>query len=289
MDTEGPSMAEKFVLPGYEAGQGDCGVRHSFQKLETAGGNLKHHLPQHISITSFPSKQEEDSWAYRCRCTFQVIRDDQGRFHYAMRHQRNPIRLETDKFPIATFRIQNAMEGLMLSILNNAESYATIKQHLTSATFSSSWHDTPEADCIVTLHYEQPISESWKEEAKSACDVLKLRQLNGRSKKRVFCALEDCQQTIRDTLYINGGSAANGGWEVSLAQSDKRSKLEVYYEKPETAFYHPNALAMKKALKWMLDRLVVIIGESDKPCRLLEMYCGYVYLQGTTPDNFFRN
>jgi tRNA/tmRNA/rRNA uracil-C5-methylase (TrmA/RlmC/RlmD family) len=266
------------VLPGYEAGQGECGVQHSIQKLEIAATNLKPHLPHHLSIISCPSEKEEDSWAYRCRCTFQIVKDENERFHYAMRHQRHPVRLESAEFPIATIRIQDAMRGLMENILNtDAEFYTAMKRHLTSATFSSAWQDSREADCIVTLYYEQPIEEEiWKEEAKSGCDKLKLRQLNGRSKKRLICALEDCEQTIRDTLYIRDRFIADGGWDVSLAQSGEDSELEVHYEKPETAFYHPNAYAMKKALKWMLDRLAVIVGEGDDPCSLLEMYCGCV-------------
>jgi tRNA/tmRNA/rRNA uracil-C5-methylase (TrmA/RlmC/RlmD family) len=277
MDVDKPKKGN-CVLPGYEAGQGECGVQHSIQKLETAATNLKPHLPQNLSIISCPSEKEEDSWAYRCRCTFQIVKDENERFYYAMHHQRHPVRLETDLFPTATIRIQHTMRGLMENILNTSgESYAAMKRHLTSATFSSAWQDNREADCIVTLHYEQPIEEeSCKVEAKSGCDRLNLRQLNGRSKKRVFYALEDCEQSIRDTLYIRDRSIADGGWDVSLAQSGEDSELEVHYEKPETAFYHPNAYAMKKALKWMLDRLAVIVGEGDGPCRLLEMYCGCV-------------
>jgi tRNA/tmRNA/rRNA uracil-C5-methylase (TrmA/RlmC/RlmD family) len=50
--------------------------------------------------------------------------------------------------------------------------------------------------------------------------------------------------------------------------------IPIYYQKPETAFYHPNARAMTKALQWMLNRLNKICSELDHPCRLLEMYCG---------------
>jgi tRNA (uracil-5-)-methyltransferase len=266
--------AASCVLPGYEAGPNEYGVEHSVRKLEVAATNLQPHLPQHTTIESRPSDKEEGCWTYRCRCVFQIVKDEHERFHYAMRHQGNPVRLGTNEFPIATRRIQAAMKGLMEQVLNTeCALYPTLKNHLTSATFASAWQDTPESDCIITLHYEQPLEEeTWKEEAKSVCVRLKLRQLDGRSKKCLICAVEGNEQTIRDTVYIE-----NKTWKVNLllpTQAESRSILEVHYHKPESAFYHPNAYAMKEALQWMLERLAVIVSECSGPCRLLEMYCG---------------
>jgi tRNA/tmRNA/rRNA uracil-C5-methylase (TrmA/RlmC/RlmD family) len=268
---------DSFALPGYEAGPGVCGVLHSVRKLEIAATNLAPHLPGDVSIESRPSEKEEDSWAYRCRCTFQLVKDGTGRFHYAMRHEKQPVQLGTSEFPIATFRIQDAMRRLLKDILNSdGDLYPTLRLNLTSATFSSAWKDSAESDCIVTLYYDHPLDkENWRKGAESACDRLGLRQLNGRSKKSLICAVEHDEQAIRDTVYIRK-CAGEIGWDVSLSRSiaEVASVFEVHYEKPESAFYHPNAYAMKKALKWMLDRLSWIVEECHSPCRLLEMYCG---------------
>ena len=265
-----------LVLPGYEAKPGDSGILHSIRKLERATTNLKPHIPDNVSINSFPSRSEDESWAYRCRCTFQMIRDENGIFHYAMRHQKQPILLGADKFPIATLRIQQAMMGLTQKVLNSdCNSFSAIKQNLESATFSSAWQDTLDADCIVTLNYGKPLVKiDWEEQARVACDILNLRQLNGRSKKCLYSAVESGEQTLRDTIFIH--EVVDEGWDVSLSNPILKnvSAREVYYEKPETAFFHPNAYAMKKALGWMLNRLSNIISECKHPCDMLEMYCG---------------
>lgn len=62
-------------------------------------------------------------------------------------------------------------------------------------------------------------------------------------------------------------SQACGRWE----------HIRVRYEKPATAFQHPNAAVMLTALQWILRILSKIVGEGSltaKRPRLLEMYCG---------------
>ena len=146
-DFSANKMSELYAnvaLPGYEAGPGDSGVEHSIRKLKEATTRLAPHIPQHIPINSIPCEQEDDSWSYRCKCTFQILHDEEtNQFHYAMRSQKQPIILGADYFPIASLRIQQAMKDFSQTVLNNGcpkddniESFANIKQHLTSVTFS---------------------------------------------------------------------------------------------------------------------------------------------------------
>jgi hypothetical protein len=343
------------ALPGYQAGPDESGADHSTRKLAEAGTELERLLRAinnnwvgdggsdcenqetevELSLSSvlgeIPSQTEKDSWAYRCRCCFQLVTDnDQGgplQFHYAMRHEQQPILLGSEEtFPIATRRIQQAMKDLLEYVLNAPSKlpstshlggdpretmppyvFQELKRHLTSVTFAAAWHDIPESDCIITLHYNQPLKvDIWQEEAAVACRMLCLRQLNGRSKKCLVSAKppdgEESHQTLRDTLWMHQSPLVNNGentqWKVTLAYPfsnpatqgwDDRLSIPVHYEKPNTAFYHPNAGAMTKALEWMLGRLSWIVREKEAmttctttghvPSRsprmsMLEMYCG---------------
>jgi hypothetical protein len=343
------------ALPGYQAGPDESGTNHSARKLAEAGTELERLLRsinenwmgdgasgpgnQETEIEqSLPSvlgqiscQSEKDSWAYRCRCAFQLVADnDQGgalRFHYAMRHEQQPFLLGSEEtFPIATRRIQQAMKDLVEYVLNAPSKlpstshlggdpretvppvlFLELKRHLTSVTFAAAWHDIPESDCIVTLHYDQPLKvDTWQEEAAAACQMLCLRQLNGRSKKCLVSAKpadgEESHQTLRDTLWMHQPPPVHNDedtqWNVTLAPPfsnpatqgwHNRLAIPVHYEKPNTAFYHPNAGAMTKALEWMLGRLSWIVREkatvmtntrtghmlSPSPrMSMLEMYCG---------------
>jgi tRNA (uracil-5-)-methyltransferase len=267
------------VLPGYEAQPDENGMDHSKKKLATTASNLKPFLPPTLSLAWIPVSTEEDSWAYRCRCAFQIVKEEE-KFHYSMRQQGTPVILGSEVFPIATKRIQTAMKDLMEQVLNTStDKFSAIKEHLTSATFASSWQDVPESDCIVTLHYDYALhQDSWRDEAKTACSLLHLRQLNGRSKGCLISAADDGDDDapltiIRDTVWLHQTNNDTMNWQVTLAPP-LDGGFQVKYEKPETAFYHPNARAMEKALQWMLNRLTCIVRKADHPCRLLEMYCG---------------
>lgn len=276
VDNESYSPCEAVVLPGYEAQPDESGVDHSIGKLAGAAQGLQEWLPSNLQIHTIPCEKEEDSWAYRCRCTFQIVTDKDELFYYAMRHKKEPVILGSESFPIATHRIQRAMNDLIKLVLNSPKHYfSEMKRNLTSATFASSWCDVPESDCVVTLYYEQPLdAASWQREAAEACDILNLRQLNGRSKKLLVSGADDSIQSIRDTVWIHRSSSEESAWNVSITKPSVIAAIPIYYQKPETAFYHPNARAMTKALQWMLNRLNTICSELEHPCRLLEMYCG---------------
>jgi len=267
---------DEFVFPGYEAGPQDSGVDHSRCKLEVAARNLSSYLPYKLPIEFVPCRDEAESFAYRCNCTFQLVKDEEHKFHFAMRTKGRPIRLGKLFFPIATRRVQAAMKGLLEILTASAkDAESVLVKGLTSVTFASAWQDVPTSDCIVTLLYGEPLNEeTWKQEAAYVCQRLELRQLNGRSKNCLVSVMDDpgaC--TLRDSIFIDKST-----WTVSLSNSstaDSSIVEAIRYEKPENAFYHPNANAMKEALQWMLQRVESIQAEpGGTPCRLLEMYCG---------------
>ena len=279
MDGYRPSLEQHgpIILPGYDAQPMESGVLHSIQKLDKSATQLQQWLPAGVELKLFPCVIEDDSWGYRCRCTFQLVIDEDGIFHYAMRHQKQPVLIGADFFPIASSRIQIAMKAMLEKVLNATDDFSYLKLHLTSATFSSAWHDRPESDCIITLHYEQPSdSEVWIQQAKIVCRILRLRQIYGRSRKIILHGVDGSIQSIRDTVWIHTIVSSDGGvvWDAALGLGEVPNAIPVYYDKPETAFYHPNSRAMIKALTWMLNRLEWIVRVDKHPCKLLEMYCG---------------
>jgi tRNA/tmRNA/rRNA uracil-C5-methylase (TrmA/RlmC/RlmD family) len=380
-DVEEEEEEEEIVLPGYDAGVNESGVKHSQLKLKESAKRLSlklleiiDHRGRHndddehdhensrrrttIDIHTFSCLNEEETLTYRCRCNFQIVQIQipavtttaSSSFRYAMRSKGQPVLLGTkNSFPIATRRIQSAMKEFMDCINNINNTIITTSsianKYLTSCTFSSAWNDVPDADCVLTLNYDQQyldlddddddnknknkIAWKWKQEAQLLCQKIRLRQINGRSKgtllsvrgeegdnknndnSRVVCNDdndndkndEEKEATIRDTVYLRRSDCCNNDndndnnnnndktttmkvkWNVSLEGQQQQSPtggsviFPVHYEKPETAFYHPNPNAMTKALAWMLDRLTCISiskqnANSDSKLKLLEMYCG---------------
>lgn len=248
------------ALPGYKTSE--CGVTQSRAKLENV------ELPCEIT-RRLPCKTQEETQNYRCTCTFQLVRTLDHKLHYAMRSQQRPILLESEVFSIANTRIQTAMKGLFCA-LNSTQGSShvvdAITMHLTSVSFVSSWN---EVDCIITLHYEACFDEEmWKTQAQELCSKLNLLCVIGRSKGIVVSVGSD-KKTLSDTVWLSRNS---DGFSASLDNHEKA--FPVMYEKPVTAFFHPNGLVMLQALVWLLSRLQIIVGERHAPCKMLEMYCG---------------
>ena len=323
-------VREEVVLPGYDAGIDESGVQHSQDKLKGSADRLFATLTSISSsqqvkdsdderkvvvnsdqlhrssiiggltkdcIQTFYCENEEETLTYRCRCNFQIVLVEyEGAtcYRYAMRSMGKPVLLGTkNSFPIATNRIQSAMDDLMEHLNSSDGTVIGQNGHLTSCTFSSAWNDTPDADCILTLHYDQPLDPDentktiWIQQADILCHKMRLRQINGRSKGTLLSVggndstNADGKEgaTIRDTIFLlrNACEDTRNEWKVSLDSSTQStaSAISVHYDKPETAFYHPNANAMKKALSWMLNRLDCIASSSsNQKLNMLEMYCG---------------
>jgi tRNA (uracil-5-)-methyltransferase len=256
------TITNNVVLPGYQAQPSDNGVAHSRNKLEEAAHDLKLWVDD---CSMLPCQVEDDTYAYRCICTFQLIQNDNSDFQYAMRHQKAPVVL--NGFPIATHRIQQVMKGLLPFL----SQHYILGTHLTSASFASSWSDGK--DCFVTLLYGQPVNqEEWDVTAQQVCRELQLTRLIGRSKGRVFFVHggTSSRDYLEDSIYIY--RSGDGSNQVTLSKHSNVDTIEVQYRKPETAFFHPNSNAMIQALTWMMGRLQA--AAVSKPCHLLEMYCG---------------
>jgi 23S rRNA (uracil1939-C5)-methyltransferase len=256
------------VLPGYEAQTCDDGVQHSRDKLEQATMDL---APWVTLVRSSPCQSEDETYNYRCTCSFQMLRQWHG-WQYAMRHEQEPVPLEMDTFPIATHRIQKAMRELLGHVRDKTNDVVALTSHWTSTSFASSWNDVLECDCIVTLHYDSPVDEiAWKEAAIPLLESLQLTKLVGRSRGRVFWV---GQGGLKDSVYLRKNEDT---WYVTLVEPSPQAEgriLPVKYQKNETAFFHPNAGAMTAALRWMLERLDHIKTTTTGPLSLLEMYCG---------------
>jgi len=259
-------------LPGYYTAKDSTGVEQSHRKLSDAADSFREWIS---TCSRRPCTAEEETWAYRCRCSFQLLRagkNGEKVLQYAVRKNYQPISIQI--FPIASLRIQRAMREL-LACLNEPQT-TMLSQHVTSVTFSSSWSENPNADCVVTLHYEQAILDEglWQEQAAAVCSDLALLQLTARSRKRVVHALVSADSILRDTIWITRcDQAFNVGLNEPLQETNLPAIL-VHYQKPSEAFFHPNAVAMRHALEWMLGRLATITEQMGSPARLLEMYCG---------------
>lgn len=253
----------------------------SLQKLHTVATSLAYWVPECRLV---PCESEHECDGYRCRCSFQCVWTQDGEMHYAIRRHQEPVL--SDHFPIANRRIQKAMAALQAKLNHEKEEFPFIRQNLTSISFYSSWADRPDSDCLVTIHYDAAIQdpEAWKAEAIHVCSGLFLSQVTGRSRKRITRALDGGSPIIRDTLWLVSRNDSKE-WRVSLRAPTRDDDVDcpvvrtVRYEKPEEAFFHPNATAMCHALEWMLRRLTLIIGHninnhSNKGSCLLELYCG---------------
>jgi 23S rRNA (uracil1939-C5)-methyltransferase len=160
-----------------------------------------------------------------------------------------------------------------------------IRQNLTSISFSSPWRDLldkyrcdKDMGCLVTLHYDAPIADvcSWRTLALEFCGDESFKQITGRSRKQLVCALKNAKVTVNDTIWMK---FQDYQWSVSCFEppdsSDERIVRKVVYEKPEGSFCHPNARVMCCALTWMLNRIAFLREDAERKGRLLEMYCGF--------------
>jgi tRNA/tmRNA/rRNA uracil-C5-methylase (TrmA/RlmC/RlmD family) len=278
-----------IYLPGYEAQLNDDGAYHSKNKVETSAEELSNATNlERSKIYTIPSTEEE-TWNYRCSCTFQIVKgENDGMLHYAMRQKKQALKIGSDCFPIATTRIQNVMKLVMRSfncnimtdqdfikkdesIISNA-SFDSLKRNLSSVSFVSSWnHDM---DCIATFNYDKPIGNNASEqalfvsEAEALCAECNLTALILRSKgKKIITGWHhNSLPCIRDTINISIPSPrcldADSSKNINISMETPKNHLifsnktvSVHYKKAYDAFQHPNHYAMLHALHWMITKM----------------------------------
>ena len=259
------------VLLGYSVQLDGDALRHSREKLEAARFALQNaNLGIRSNLIQIrPCKSKEETLAYRCKCSFQIIHENvedlsgniRKIYNYAMRSKGKVISIGSFRFPIANICIQEVMERLIISLNEDSSDnpqYELIKPYLTSASFVSSWD---EKECVVTLHYCQKLSSSgmFLSQAEKLAVKCRVKHLIARSKGiKIVTSANGFkgEPIIRDVISIEGSRG-------------------IIYEKPVEAFQHPNPNVMYEALKWMIEetRTVNDNVKGIKP-NLLEMYCG---------------
>ena len=255
-------------LPGYQYQLQDNAVLHSISKLQQSKGDLQPQCSAEVQI--HPCSTQEETLRYRCNCSFQMILDDADRLHYAMRQKRKPVLLKSSMFPIANLGIQAVMTNLLQQLNDNETNHChTLRRHLTSISFSSSWN---ERDIVVTLHYDAPVEVTeWSTQASLLRTHLNILKITGRSKGRLHSVPTEVVY-LRDTIWIN---PINQIVTIGLQDAAMSTSIQVDYLKHETAFFHPNPRTMTQALTWILSRLITMTTKSNtKSISLLEMYCG---------------
>ena len=288
------------VLPGYEAQLSNGGVEHSRVKLSTAAAALREQLREcsaggkstSVDICERPCLREEETLSYRCRVTFQLLCSNGGDdevWEYAMRTNKEAVSINCSHFPIATLRIQVAMDELMHLFNGDGKIKFTtlLSARPASISFASSWAD--DKDLTVTINYTEQLptpstdeESKWLSEADEVRRQCRLTSLTGRSRKRKLVSYDQNSNDegnilIKDSITIRY-DVANGN-TIDVLVGDRQPPHEgdicIKYEKPEDAFAHPNGNAMKMALSWILTRMTLISSElRDNDIGLLEMYCG---------------
>ena len=270
MSSFGAAAVTEPVLPGYECQMNENAAAHSFEKLSSSATELEEldssrlaSLPslfkEGVKVEQLCTSQSE-SHSYRCTAAFQFISEG-GQLQYAMRNNFKPVSLNASLFPIANLRIQAAMK-LVLSHLN--KTYAenpsnSLVKNLTSCKFVTPWN---QKQCLLTFSYGEQIEnvEEFNALGSEMLTTCKLTSITGRPKGKEYI-LGVQPRVLSDEIF------------VGLNES-----VSVKYEKPEDAFQHPNETTMKKALKWILEKMVVISDSMMKvegrKLKLLELYCG---------------
>lgn len=201
-------------LPGFEISLSGKGLAHSHQKVENARKRLHHFIVDSKLVTE-PCRNEEDTLAYRCSCSFQIIQQDTSSkdehtsrrmMNYAMRQNHTPVLLLGDCFPIANVRIQQTMRDLVDFFNQNHHPTQHLLTGLSSVSFVSSWSN--ELDCVVKLNYSQPI-ESHIHSTASFIQLAESLRIQAHISSLLLCSKHYCfilgnnPPYIRDVLQIS--------------------------------------------------------------------------------------
>jgi len=283
-----PSSLSSAILPGYGAQLEDDAIKHSVEKLESGRAALLEEIRSiereneygneilSHPIMVMPCKRFEDTLGYRCKCSFQMLRN-RGIWSYGMRSKGKEVPIGSDAFPVANNCIQFAMKGLIQELNESDDDLTEITKNLTSSTFVSSW----DQNCVViTLHYNHCLGiDAWKHSATKLVRKIGISFLIGRSRgikvvikggnrcndwldDRVLTTMNELEPEITDTVNIK---MAEGRYEV------------IHYVKSIDAFQHPNSSVMHQAVDWILGVMRNIKEKNDncgQSLSLLELFCG---------------
>ena len=258
----------------------DVDVNFSREKLLRGAESLRDWVTE-ATLEQQPCETVAETINYRCKCSFQIIWIESV-LHYAVRQNQMPVII--DAFPIANRRIQSVMTLLQATLNDKQDDFHIIRRFLTSVSFSSAWRDACDSDCFVTLFYDNRIKDEigWTDETSRLHTILAVTQVSGRSRKQLLRASKNADTMVRDTLWLVKCFKI---WRVFLTDPTQLDEFKwnkwirtVNYEKPEGAFFHPNATAMCTALEWLIQRVDYIHQCNLESChrrsRLLELYCG---------------
>jgi len=287
----------------------ECKIKTTCDELDEFFSSLSQpNIPSPNVLRASPSTHDNTE-AYRCKCSFQIIADNNGNLECVVRENGTICHLPDGIFAPANYAIREAMKCL-INLLNKRSDYTffMLRENLTSVTFDTSWD---EKESLLTLHYGPPgipqsCFEEWKEEAQIVCDRCQFIRVTGRSKGiKLFVSGSNYtnpvasaddpileEGIIQDTLWLNFQKSATDEKSiqrvesVSLGQPKQSSDMrnvQIRYQKPATAFQHPNAGVMLTSLHWILNTLTKVAEQhrtttihhaQRTKLRLLEMYNG---------------
>ena len=174
--------------------------------------------------------------SFRMRAEFRMWHDGDDMF-YAMfdpGRPRDPLRVDT--FPIASQRIQKAMQPLLDKLLANPE--------LSRKLFQVEFLSTQTDQLLITLIYHRQLDAAWLQQAAGVELALNARII-GRARKQRLVISQD---------YVD--EQLNIGERV------------FHYRQFEQGFTQPNATVNSKMIDWACEQAQDCTGD------LLELYCG---------------
>merc|ERR1711988_783319 len=138
------------------------------------------------------------------------------------------------------------MKGV-IALLREASTPAFLLNGLQNTSFVSSWD---EQQVVLTLTYDRPLEDGWKEAAENLRGAVGLHQVCGRARKTRVATPDEVELTD-NVDYIP-------------------ALPPMVFVRDVDAFAHPNRMAMEAALNWMLEQMKTLPSGS----RLLELYSG---------------
>ncbi|MCX2981392.1 tRNA (uridine(54)-C5)-methyltransferase TrmA [Halieaceae bacterium IMCC14734] len=198
----------------------------------------REHLEQLLAPFSVPATKVFDSPpdSFRMRAEFRIWHDGDDMF-YAMfdpGRPRDPLRVDT--FPIASQRIQTAMQPLLDKLLANPE----LRRKLFQVEFLSTQTD----QLLITLIYHRQLDDTWQEQAAHLETALDAKVIGRARKQRLVLS----QDYVDEQLTIG--------------------RRVFHYRQFEQGFTQPNANVNSKMIEWACEQARGCSGD------LLELYCG---------------